>query len=116
MLVRPVIGRLCDFEKIQAHSLFQIAAVAEGIATLLLPLAKRYIYFVLYFLLYGCTDGAMFSAMCVACMFCFKGVSVIVGLVSTRVLQISYLRLVQLSEVCIEYRLNLNLNLNSSEN
>lgn len=73
LLVRPVIGRLCDFEKIQAHSLFQIAAVAEGIATLLLPLTKRYIYFVLYFLLYGCTDGAMFSAMCVACMFCFKG-------------------------------------------
>lgn len=73
LLIRPVIGRLCDIEWIQAHSLFQIAAVAEGIATLLLPLAKRYIYFVLYFLLYGCTDGTMFSAMCVASMFCFKG-------------------------------------------
>ena len=73
LLIRPVIGRLCDVKWIQAHFLFQIAAATEGIASLLLPLAKRNIYFILYFLLYGCTDGTMGSAMCVAAMFCFKG-------------------------------------------
>ena len=73
LLIRPVIGRLCDVKWIQAHFLFQIAAALEGIASLLLPLATKNVYLVLYFILYGCTDGAMGSAMCVAVMFCFKG-------------------------------------------
>ena len=73
LLIRPVIGRLCDVKWIEAHVLFQIAAVLEGIASLLLPLATKNLYLVLYFILYGCTDGAMGSAMCVVVMFCFKG-------------------------------------------
>lgn len=73
LLIRPVIGRLCDVKWIQAHFLFQIAAAFEGIASLLLPLARRNLYLVFYFILYGCTDGAMGSAMCVAIMFCFQG-------------------------------------------
>ena len=73
LLIRPVIGRLCDVKWIQAHFLFQIAAALEGIASLLLPLARRNLYLVFYFVLYGCTDGAMGSSMCVAVMFCFKG-------------------------------------------
>ena len=73
LLIRPVIGRLCDVKWIHAHFLFQIAAVLEGIASLLLPLATRNIHFVFYFILYGCTDGTMGSSMCVAAMFCFKG-------------------------------------------
>ncbi|XP_020629610.1 monocarboxylate transporter 4-like [Orbicella faveolata] len=73
LLIRPVIGRLCDVKWIQAHFLFQIAAAFEGIASLLLPLARRNLYLVFYFILYGCTDGAMGSAMCVAVMFCFQG-------------------------------------------
>jgi len=79
LLIRPVIGRLCDVKWIQAHFLFQIAAGLEGIASLLLPLARRNLYLVCYFVLYGCTDGAMGSAMCVAAMFCFKGTKQVRG-------------------------------------
>ncbi|XP_078342262.1 monocarboxylate transporter 13-like isoform X1 [Oculina patagonica] len=79
LLIRPVIGRLCDVKWIQAHFLFQIAAALEGIASLLLPLATRNIHFVFYFLLYGCTDGTMGCSMCVAAMFCFKGTKRVQG-------------------------------------
>jgi len=79
MLIRPVIGRLCDVRWIHACYLFQIAATVDGIAALLLPLARRNIHFVFYFIFYGSADGAMGCAMCIAVMFCFKGIQRVQG-------------------------------------
>ena len=73
MLIRPVIGRLCDMKRIHPCYFFQVAAAVTGTGTLLLPLARNNLHFVLYFILYGAADGTMNSAMTVAVMFCFTG-------------------------------------------
>lgn len=73
MLIRPVIGRLCDMKRIHPCYFFQVAAAVTGTATLPLPLARNNLHFVLYFILYGAADGTMNSAMTVAVMFCFTG-------------------------------------------
>ena len=51
----------------------------DGLATVILPLARKNIHFVFYFLLYGSADGAMGCAMCVAVMYCFKGIKRVQG-------------------------------------
>lgn len=79
MLFRPLIGRLCDVKWIHACYLFQIAAAVDGLATVILPLARKNVHFVFYFLLYGAADGAVGCAMFVAVMFCFKGVKRVHG-------------------------------------
>jgi len=53
--------------------------MVDGIATLLLPLARKNIHFVFYFIFYGSADGAMGCAMCIAVMFCFKGIQRVQG-------------------------------------
>ena len=43
----------------------------DGVATLLLPLARRYFQFVLYFIVYGLADGAVGCSSLIAILSCF---------------------------------------------
>lgn len=71
LLFRPVIGRLCDVKWIDACYVYQLAAFINGVATLLLPLARTYPHFVLYFVVWGFADGTNGCSVCVAIIACF---------------------------------------------
>ncbi|KAK2571247.1 Monocarboxylate transporter 4 [Acropora cervicornis] len=71
MVCRPLIGWLCDVKCIDAVYIYQLVAGIDGVATLLLPLARRYFHFVLYFIVYGLADGAVGCSSCIAILSCF---------------------------------------------
>ena len=71
LIFLPVIGRLCDVKCIDACYVYQLAVTIDGVATLLLPLARRYYHFVLYFIVWGFADGAIACSVCVAIIACF---------------------------------------------
>ena len=73
MLSRPVVGWFCDMNWIDVIYIYQIVAGINGVATILLPLARRYFHFVLYFIVYGLADGAIGCASCIAFTACFTG-------------------------------------------
>ena len=73
LIFLPVIGRLCDIKRIDAAYVFQLAAAIEGVATLLLPLARKYYHFVLYFIVWGFADGTTVCSLSVAIIACFTG-------------------------------------------
>ena len=72
LLIRPVIGRLCDIKGIDACCIYQLAGAINGVATLLLPLATKYFHFVVYSVVWGFADGAIGCAVCVAIIGCFS--------------------------------------------
>ena len=71
MVCRPLIGWLCDVKCIDAVYIYQLVAGIDGVATLLLPLARRYFQFVLYFIVYGLADGAVGCSSHIAILSCF---------------------------------------------
>jgi len=71
MLSRPLVGWLCDMKWIDAVYVYQLMAGIDGVATLLLPLARSYLHFVLYFILYGFADGTIGCSSCIAILSCF---------------------------------------------
>lgn len=71
LILRPVIGRLCDIKWIDVCYIYQLAAFIDGVATLLLPLATEYHHFVLYFIVWGFADGTNGCSVCVAIIDCF---------------------------------------------
>lgn len=71
LLLRPVVGRLCDVKWIDACYVYQLAAFINGVATLLLPLARTYPHFVVYFVIWGFADGTNGCSVCVAIIACF---------------------------------------------
>ncbi|XP_067025877.1 monocarboxylate transporter 4-like isoform X2 [Acropora muricata] len=71
MICRPLIGWVCDVKCIDAVYIYQLVAGIDGVATLLLPLARRYFHFVLYFIVYGLTEGAVGCSSCIAILSCF---------------------------------------------
>ena len=71
MLCRPVVGWLCDLKHIEAIYVYQVVAGVNGVATLILPLARRYFHFVLYFIVFGLADGAIGCSSTIAILSCF---------------------------------------------
>lgn len=71
MLSRPFIGWLCDIKFVSALHIYQLVSGIEGVATLLLPSARNYVHFVLYFIAYGFADGAVGCSSCIAALSCF---------------------------------------------
>ena len=59
LIMRPLVGRLCDVTRITPGQIYQVAIFGNGVTSLLLPIATRYYQFVLYFVVYGIIDGAM---------------------------------------------------------
>lgn len=72
LIIRPVIGRLCDIKGIDACFIYQLAGAINGVATLLLPLATKYFHFILYLVVWGFADGATGCSVCVAIIGCFS--------------------------------------------
>lgn len=72
MLFRPVVGWLCDMKWIDALYIYQLVAGMNGIATLLLPLARSYVHFVVYFIVYGLADGGVGCAVTISILSCFS--------------------------------------------
>ena len=71
LIFRPVIGLLCDAKWIDVCYIYQLGAAIDGVATLLLPLARQYYHFVLYFIVWGFADGTNGCSVFVAIISCF---------------------------------------------
>ena len=72
LIMRPLIGRLCDVTRLTPGFVLQVATFGSGAAALLLPLATRYDHFVAYFVVYGIADGATGTACVLAMMSCLR--------------------------------------------
>ena len=66
LLVRPLIGGLNDISWINMLCIYSVAAAIEGLVTILLPLATTNVHFVLYFVVFGLSDGILGSGLSIA--------------------------------------------------
>ena len=56
-----LIGRLCDVKWINIRYVNQLGILVSGISTLLLPLAKNYLFVAFYAVVFGFSDGAFIT-------------------------------------------------------
>lgn len=56
---------------IDAIYIYQLVAGINGVATLILPFARNYLHFVLYFIVDGLADGTVGCSSCIAILSCF---------------------------------------------
>lgn len=66
LLIRPVIGRVNDVSSFDPCYIYIIAAAVEGVITLLLPAASSSLHFVLFFVVYGLSDGTLGCGLSIA--------------------------------------------------
>ncbi|KAJ7335982.1 hypothetical protein OS493_013348 [Desmophyllum pertusum] len=66
LLVRPLVGRLNDVSWINMMYIYSVAAAVEGVVTIMLPLATTNVHFVLYFVVYGLSDGTLGCGLSIA--------------------------------------------------
>lgn len=59
---RLLIGRLCDVKWVNICYINQLGITLAGLATLLLPLAKSYVFLALYTAVFGFSDGAFITS------------------------------------------------------